>query len=77
LLAALQGGWVGLAVLLALATAVSFFYYLRILVVFFSVSKEKPAPPARLSFGTGLVLAGAAALTIGAGIFAQPFLVAG
>jgi len=76
-LAALQGGWYGLAVLLALATAVSFFYYLRILVVFFSAAEEKAAPAARPSFGAGLVLAGAAALTIGAGVYAEPFLVGG
>ena len=73
-LAALQGGWYGLSLLLALATAASFFYYLKILMVFFSGAEAEAAPAARLSFGTGLVLAGAAALTVGAGIYAQPFL---
>jgi NADH-quinone oxidoreductase subunit N len=73
-LAALQGGLYGLALLLALATAASFFYYLNILVVFFSGAEAEAAPAARLSFGTALVLAGAAALTVGAGIYAQPFL---
>jgi NADH-quinone oxidoreductase subunit N len=73
-LAILQGGWYGLALLLALATTASFFYYLNILVVFFSGAEAEAAPAARLSFGTALVLAGAAALTVGAGIYAQPFL---
>jgi NADH-quinone oxidoreductase subunit N len=73
-LSALQGGWYGLALVLALATAASFVYYLRILVVFFSAAEVEAAPAARLSFGTGLVLAGAAVLTIGAGVYAQPFL---
>ncbi len=72
--AALQGGWPGLAVLLALATAASFYYYLRILVIFFGAGEEAAAPAARLSFGTGLVLGGAALLTVGAGVYAQPFL---
>jgi NADH-quinone oxidoreductase subunit N len=73
-LATLQSGGYGLALVLALATAASFFYYLRILVVFFSPAEEEGAPVARLSFGAGLVLAGAAGLTLGAGIYAQPFL---
>jgi NADH-quinone oxidoreductase subunit N len=72
--AALQSGGYGLAVLLALTTAVSFVFYLRVLLVFFGASEQEPAPTARLSFGAGLVLAGAAALTLGAGVYAQPFL---
>jgi NADH-quinone oxidoreductase subunit N len=72
--AALQSSSYGLAVLLALTTAVSFVFYLRILLVFFGTAEQEPAPAARLSFGTGLVLAGAAGLTLGAGIYAQPFL---
>jgi NADH-quinone oxidoreductase subunit N len=73
-LAAFEAGLQGLAVLLALATAASFYYYLKILVVFFTVTEEEPAPAARLSFGAGVVLAGAAALTVLAGIYAQPFM---
>jgi NADH-quinone oxidoreductase subunit N len=72
--AALQSGGYGLAVLLALTTAVSFVFYLRVLLVFFSAAEQEPPPTAGLSFGTGLVLAGAAALTLGAGVYAQPFL---
>jgi NADH-quinone oxidoreductase subunit N len=73
-LAALQAGLQGLAVLLALATAASFYYYLRILVVFFSVAEEEAMPAARLSFGSGAVLASAAVLTLGVGLYARLFV---
>ena len=74
-LAALEAGLLGLAVLLALTTAVSFYYYLKVLLVFFASAEEEAAPAERLSFGTGLVLASAAALTLGMGVYAQAFLV--
>jgi NADH-quinone oxidoreductase subunit N len=76
-LAALQAGLQGLAVLLALATAASFYYYLRILVVFFSPAAEEEAeavPAAQLSFGSGAVLASAALLTLGVGVYARLFV---
>jgi NADH-quinone oxidoreductase subunit N len=73
-LAALQAGLHGLAVLLALATAASFYYYLRILVVFFSATEEVVVPVPRLSFGSGMVLASSAVLTLGVGIYAQVFI---
>jgi NADH-quinone oxidoreductase subunit N len=73
-LAALQAGLQGLAVLLALATAASFYYYLRILVVFFSTTEEEVVPAPRLSFGTWMVLASSAGLTLGVGIYAQVFI---
>jgi NADH-quinone oxidoreductase subunit N len=71
--AAIQAGNQGLAVLLALTTALSFYYYLRILVGFFSADGAEVAPVARVSFGAGVVLAGAAVLTVGVGIYAQAF----
>ena len=74
-LAALEAGLLGLAVLLALTTALSFYYYLKVLLVFFASAEEEAAPAERLSFGTGLVLASAAALTLGMGVYAQAFLV--
>ncbi|MEJ2576142.1 MAG: NADH-quinone oxidoreductase subunit N, partial [Gammaproteobacteria bacterium] len=69
-----QAGLPGLAVLLALATAVSFYYYLRILVVCFSAAEPGAESGPRLSVGTALVLAAAAGFSLGAGLFPQPFL---
>jgi NADH-quinone oxidoreductase subunit N len=72
-LAALQAGLHGLVILLALATAVSFYYYLRVLVVFFGAPGEEVAAP-RISFGTALVLGSAAVLTVGVGLYAPGFM---
>jgi NADH-quinone oxidoreductase subunit N len=72
-LAALQAELLGLAVLLALATAASFYYYLRLLAVFFSPAPTQ-APLARpVPVGARVVLACAAALTLGVGIYARAF----
>lgn len=73
--AALEAGLLGLAVLLALTTAVSFYYYLRVLLIFFASTEEEAPPAERPPLGTGLVLASAAALTLGMGVYAQAFLV--
>jgi NADH:ubiquinone oxidoreductase subunit 2 (subunit N) len=58
---------------LALSTAASFYYYLRIPVVFFSPAEEKAVPAARLFFGSGAVLASAALLTLRVGLYAELF----
>lgn len=71
--ALLQAGHPALAVVLVLATATSFYYYLRVLLAFFQAdsapAREASAPP----LGASFVLGVSAVLTLGVGIWAQAF----
>ena len=68
--AALEAGYIALVIIAALSTAVSFYYYLRVLVAIFSPTPEaastEPVPLAGI-----LVVAASAVLTVGLGIFLQ------
>jgi NADH-quinone oxidoreductase subunit N len=71
--AAVQSGLIGLLVLAIIMAAVSFYYYLKVLVVFFSVDQQQgTAQP--IALGPSLVLLISAVLTVALGVYAQLFL---
>lgn len=71
--ALLQAGHIGLAVVLVLATATSFYYYLRLLLAFFQVDHAPVRAAEATPLGASFVLGVAAMLTLGVGIWAQVF----
>lgn len=75
--ALLRAGDPALAVVLVLATAVSFYYYLRLLLAFFQQTETTPhvpvSPIAKTRLDASLVLGVSAALTLGVGIWARVF----
>lgn len=73
LYALLQGSHTILAVILVLATATSFYYYLRLLLAFFRTDNVEPRPTAHPQFGTAVVLSLSAVLTVGLGVLARYF----
>jgi NADH-quinone oxidoreductase subunit N len=68
--AALEAGLIVLVIVAALSTAVSFYYYLRVLVAIFSPEPEPTFAPA-VPAGALLVLAASAILTVALGIYLQ------
>jgi NADH-quinone oxidoreductase subunit N len=70
LYAALEAGLIVLVIVAALSTAVSFYYYLRVLVAIYSPEPEA-APREPVPSGALLVLAASAILTVGLGLYLQ------
>lgn len=69
---ALAAGHVALVIIAVLTTALSFYYYLRVIVVMFMPGEAPTVSP--VGWGAKLTLAGSAVLTLGLGIFAEPLL---
>jgi NADH-quinone oxidoreductase subunit N len=67
--AAVQTGHIFLAVIAVLNSAVSIFYYLRLLVLMYMREPGEVLPPIRVPAAIGIALLVTAAATLGAGIF--------
>jgi NADH-quinone oxidoreductase subunit N len=73
LTALIQDGNLTLAIVLVLATATSFFYYLRLLLAFFQAEEGQESAPTRPALATSFVAGTSVALTLGVGIWSGFF----
>jgi|GEM_PF-5299510 len=73
LTALMQDGNLTLAIVLVLATATSFFYYLRLLLAFFQAEEGQESAPTRPALATSFVTGTSVALTLGVGIWSGFF----
>lgn len=74
--AAVQGGFVGLAVIGVLASLVSLYYYFRVVVVMYFMEPAGEIPLAPRSAPATVALVIAAAATLGLGLYPSPFITA-
>ncbi len=74
--AAVQSGFVGLAVIGVLASLVSVYYYLRVVVVMYMREQEGEIPLAPKSVPANVALIIAAAATLALGVFPNAFMAA-
>ena len=72
--AAVRSGYVGLAVIGVLNSAVASYYYLRLIVYMYMREPEAAPPPSATSFAGGLALAVALAGVIVLGVMPAPFI---
>jgi NADH-quinone oxidoreductase subunit N len=72
--AAVQTGHIALAVIAVLNSAVSVFYYLRLLVLMYMREPGEALPPMRVPAGIGLALLVTAGVTLGVGLFPGQWL---
>jgi NADH-quinone oxidoreductase subunit N len=72
--AAVRSGYVGLAVIGVLNSAVASYYYLRLIVYMYMREPEGAPPPSATSFAGGLALAVALAGVIVLGVMPAPFI---
>src|SRR5437667_2978081 len=72
--AAVRSGYVGLAVIGVLNSAVASYYYLRLIVYMYMREPEDAPPPSATSFAGGLALAVALAGVIVLGVMPAPFI---
>jgi len=73
-LSLIQTGHTTLAVIAAAYVAVSVYYYFRLVKAIFVETEETEAPPLATSLGTQVALGVTGALTLGIGIYPEPFL---
>ena len=71
--ALLQAGHPLLAVVLVLATATSFYYYLRLLLTFFQTEAAQTPAPRRTALTISVVAGVSVALTLGVGLWSGVF----
>jgi NADH-quinone oxidoreductase subunit N len=74
--AAVQSGFVGLAVIGVLASLVSVYYYFRVVVVMYFMESAGEIPLAPRSAPATVALVIAAAATLALGLFPSPFITA-
>jgi NADH-quinone oxidoreductase subunit N len=73
-LSLIETGHIALAVIAAAYVAVSVYYYFRLVKAIFVETEETDTPPLATSLGTQIALCITGALTLGIGLYPEPFL---